>query len=386
MRLLHVTTVPQSLFFLRGQAGFMRAQGLEVHAVSSPGPELDRFAGEEGVEVHALEMRRAISPLHDLGALVRLVRLLRRLEPDIVHAHTPKGGLLGMAAAALARVPVRVHHVHGLPMVTRRGIQRALLWIAERASCGLAHRVLCVSDSVRELAIAEGLVGAARIEVLGHGSINGIEAESRFRPGPSSAAAGRAERARLGIPDGAPVVGFVGRLVQDKGVAELAEAWKGLRARFPEAHLLVVGPEENRDPLPPAVLRALRADERVHLTGPRRDTPPLFAAMDLVVLPSHREGFGLVLLEGAAMALPVVGTNIPGCRDALVHGVTGLLVPARDTPALEGALAQYLGDPDLRRRHGASGRERALRDFRPQDLWVALLGVYRAEAARAGLR
>ena len=385
MRLLHITTVPQSLFFLRGQPGFMRAHGLEVQAVSSPGPELEQFAREESVEVHAVEMRRAISPLRDLGAIACLVEILRRLRPDIVHAHTPKGGLLGMTAAALARVPVRIYHVHGLPMVTSRGVRRALLWSAERASCTLAHRVLCVSNSVRELAVAEGVVGAARIEVLGHGTINGIDAELRFRPDQASVAAGRAERARWGIPDGALVVGFVGRLVRDKGVAELAEAWKRLRCHFPEAHLLVVGPEETQDPLPSGVLEALRADPRVHLTGVRWDTPPLFAAMDIVVLPSYREGFGIVLLEGAAMALPVVGTNIPGCRDAVIDEMTGLLVPAQDCAALEGALARYLCDPHLRRRHGAAGRERVLREFRPQVLWEALLEVYQAEATRAGL-
>ena len=386
MRLLHVTTVPQALFFLRGQPGFMRAHGLEVHAVSSPGPELDQFARDESVEVHAVEMRRAISPVHDLGAITGLIRLLRRLKPDIVHAHTPKGGLLGMAAAALAGVPVRIYHLHCLPMVTSRGVRRALLRIADRASCLLAHRVLCVSSSIRELAIAEGLVDAGRIEVLGHGSINGVDAEGRFRPGPESAAAGRAERARWGIPEDALVIGFVGRVVRDKGIAELAGAWKGLRALFPAAHLLVVGAVESEDPLPPGVMEALQADPRVHLTGVRWDTPPLFAAMDVVVLPSYREGFGVVLLEGAAMALPVVGTDIPGGREALVDEVTGLLVPARDAPALEGALARYLRDPDLRKRHGLAGRERVMRDFRPEAPWAALLEVYEAEAARAALR
>lgn len=385
MRLLHITTVPQALFFLRGQPGFMRAHGLEVHAVSSPGPELGQFSREENVDVHAVEMRRAISPVHDLGAIAGLVRLLRRLKPDIVHAHTPKGGLLGMAAAALAGVPVRIYHLHCMPMVTSRGVRRALLRIADRASCLLAHRVLCVSSSIRELAIAEGLVDAGRIEVLGHGSINGVDAEGRFRPGPESAAAGRAERARWGIPEDALVIGFVGRVVRDKGIAELADAWKGLRVLFPAAHLLVVGAVESEDPLPPGVMEALQADQRVHLTGVRWDTPPLFAAMDVVVLPSYREGFGVVLLEGAAMALPVVGTNIPGGREALVDGTTGLLVPARDATALESALARYLRDPDLRQRHGLAGRERVLRDFRPEVLWAALLRVYEAEAARAGL-
>lgn len=386
LRLLHVTTVPQALFFLRGQPAFMRAHGVEVHAVSSPGPELEQFSRDEEVDVHAVAMRRAISPVHDLGAISGLVGVIRRLKPDIVHAHTPKGGLLGMAAAALARVPVRIYHLHCLPMVTSTGVRRALLRTADRVSCRLATRVLCVSNSIRELAIGEGLVDSGRIEVLGHGSINGVDAEARFRPGPESDAARRAERARWGIPDDALVIGFVGRVVRDKGLAELADAWKGLREQVPTAHLLIVGPVESEDPLPPGILESFRADSRVHLTGLRWDTPPLFAAMDVVVLPSYREGFGVVLLEGAAMSLPVVGTDIPGGREALVDEVTGLLVPARDATALEGALARYLRDPSLRRRHGSAGRERVLRDFRPQFLWEALLAVYEAEAAKAGVR
>jgi len=385
VRLLHVTTAPQALFFLRGQAAYLRAHGLEVHAVSSPGPELEQYSRDEDVPVHAVAMRRAISPLHDLGAVARLSELMRRLKPDLVHAHTPKGGLLGMMAAAAARVPVRLYHLHCLPLVTSRGVRRQLLRLADRTSCRLAHRVLCVSRSLRELAVAEGLVAPGRIEVPGHGSINGVDAASRFRPGQESEAAGRAERARLGIPTGALVIGFVGRLVRDKGLVELTEAWGRLRQELPEAHLLVVGSPEAEDPLPPGLVDALRLDPRVHLTGLRWDTPPLFAAMDLVVLPSYREGFGVVLLEGAAMALPVVGTDIPGAREALVDGVTGLLVPARDAGALHGALTRYLRDPAMRRRHGAAGRERVLRDFRPESIWAALLQVYRAEAVRAGL-
>ena len=385
LRLVHITTVPQSLFFLRGQPRFLRGEGIETLAISSAGPELGRFSEEEGVETHALEMRRAVAPLHDLGAVWRLARLLRRLRPDFVHAHTPKGGLLGMMAAALAGVPVRLYHLHGLPLVTARGVKRALLTASEKTAAALAHRVLCVSGSVRKLALDEGLVHAEKIEVPGPGSINGIDVDVKFNPTPALRAAGLRERVRLGIPEGAPVVGYVGRLVRDKGICELHAAWRGLRERFPAAHLLVVGPEEPQDPVPLAVLEGLRGDPRVHLVGLEWNTPPLFAAMDLLALPTYREGFGLVALEAAAMGLPCVGTDIPGCRDAIVNGVTGKLVPAQDAAALETALAAYLSDPALAQSHGKAGRERAARDFRPETLWRALLAIYRAEAARAGL-
>jgi glycosyltransferase involved in cell wall biosynthesis len=385
MRLVHVTTVPQSLFFLRGQPRFLRGEGIETFAVSSPGPELAQFGEEEGVETHAVEMRRAISPLHDLGAVARLASLLRRLRPDVVHAHTPKGGLLGMMAAALARVPVRVYHIHGLPLLTATGVKRRLLVASEKTSCALAHRVLCVSPSVRQVAVDEGLVPAAKIEVPGQGSINGIDVDGRFNPTPETAAAGQRERARFNIPANAQVVGFVGRLVRDKGLCELYEAWRMVRAQFPEAHLLVVGPEEPQDPVPPEVIAGLRGDPRVHLAGLEWNTPPLFAAMDLLALPTYREGFPVVPLEAAAMGLPIIGTDVPGCRDAVVDGVTGRLIPAQSAAALAQAIAGYLRDPALARAHGQAGRERCARDFRPETLWRALLAIYRSEAARAGV-
>jgi glycosyltransferase involved in cell wall biosynthesis len=367
VRLVHVTTVPESLFFLRGQPRYFRALGLEEVALSSPGAELRRFGEEEGIQTLAVPMARAVSPLRDLRALVRLVRALRRLRPAIVHAHTPKGGLLGMLAASLTRVPVRIYHVHGLPFLTARGLRRALLRWSDRVSCRLAHQVLCVSPSVREVVVREEFCAASRIEVLLSGSINGVDAAHQFAPRPRAEA-----RALLGIAEDALVIGFVGRLVRDKGVVELCAAFETLRAQFEDLHLLVVGPFEESG-LP---LAALRSD-RVHLCGFQTALAPFYAAMDLVALPSYREGFPVVPLEAAAMGLPVVATRIPGCVDAVVDGVTGLLVPPGDAAALTAAIRALLVDRSRARALGAAGRARVLRAFQPEAMWGALAGVYR---------
>ena len=282
-------------------------------------------------------MERRITPVADVVALSQLVRLFRSLRPDIVHAHTPKGGLLGMIAARLANVAVRIHHIHGLPHVTSAGFKRRLLRTTERVSCHVATRVLCVSRSVREVVIAEGLCDADRIEVLAGGSVNGIDATGRFRP---PEGAGDKERARkaLGLPAKGLVLGFVGRIVRDKGWGELAEAWHSLRDRYPDLRLLVVGPFEKRDPVSEDVARLIREDPRITYVGVQWNTPPLYAAMDLVVLPTYREGFPVVPLEAAAMALPVVATRIPGCVDAIEDGVTGTLVEARNAQSWNGPL------------------------------------------------
>jgi glycosyltransferase involved in cell wall biosynthesis len=369
---VHLTTIPATLRFLSGQAAFLRRAGLGVHAISSPEPELFRFGEEEGVPVHAVPMARQITPLRDLASLWRLVRVLRAVRPAVVDAHTPKAGLLGMLAGTLARTPVRVYHLHGLRFLTTSGWKRRLLRLTERASCALADRVLAVSPSVRAIAVAEGLCPADKIDVLLGGTVNGVDATLRFAPPPPSVRA--AARARLGIPGDALVVGFVGRLARDKGLIELAHAWRELRAD-PGLHLLVVGPEDGTDPPPPAILPELRADPRAHLTG-KADTPPLYAAMDVVVLPTYREGFPQVALEAAAMALPVVTTAVSGCIDAVRDGVTGTLVAARDADAIVAAVRRYLADPALRAAHGAAARERVLVEFNQPAIWEALAAEY----------
>ena len=368
MRLLHITTVPMTLRFLKGQVGYMKERGVAVHALSSPGEDLSTFGRDEMVPCHAVHMQRRITPLKDLVALLNVRKVIRRVHPSIVHAHTPKGGLLGILGAWIARVPVRVYHVHGLPMDTAQGLRRVLLATTERLTCKFATQVLCVSPSLREVAIERGLCPSEKIKVLARGSINGVDALDGFNPARTYQLQ-HDIRARYGIPKEARVVGYIGRIVRDKGIIELAKAWQLVRAEVPHAHLLIVGPKEEQDPIPADVMVLLETDPRVHLIGPNWDTAPLYAAMDLVVLPSHREGLPVVPLEAAAMGRPVIGTNIPGCQDAIRDGETGKLVGVGDVDALANALRIYLTDPELCQKHGTAGRERMLRDFQQEVIW-----------------
>ena len=374
--LLHITTIPMSLTFLVAQLGYMKERGFHVHVLSSPGADLVAFGREEQVPVSAVEMPRRITPWHDLVAVAELLRVVRRVRPTIVHAHTPKAGFLGMIAATLGRVPLRIYHMRGLPLLGATGIRRRLLWCAEWVACRLAHRVLCVSRSLRDVAIREGLCPPEKIKVLAGGSGNGVDAERRFNPERLGEQARPDARRRLGIPPAATVVGFVGRIVRDKGIVELTEAWRRLRERHPEARLLLVGPFEPQDPVSPETEALLRKDPRVHLPGLDWNTAPLYAAMDLVALPTHREGFPNVPLEAAAMELPVVATRIPGCVDAVQDGVTGTLVPPRDADALAEALHSYLADPVRRREHGRAGRDRVLREYWQEAIWEHLYDEY----------
>ena len=375
-RVVHVLTVPESLVFLRGQVAFMRERGWDMTVVTSPGAALDAFGARHGVPVHGIEMPRRMSPVEDARSLARLTALLRRLRPDLVHSHTPKGGLLGTIAATMAGVRARIYHMRGLPLMTAAGAQRKILTATERTSCTLATRVLAVSHSLRDYAVEAKLCPASKIQVLGSGSGNGVDCEGRFAPERVPADAGARFREGLGIASAAPVIGFLGRLVRDKGILELAEAWERIRTDLRDAHLVLGGVFEERDAIPRETRERLERDPRVHVMGFVDDTPKFYAGIDVLALPTYREGFPNVPLEAASMRVPVVATRVTGCVDAVVDGTTGTLVPARDGGSLAEALATYLREPQLRQQHGLAARERVLREFRSERLWAALAEVY----------
>ncbi len=371
IRLVHIVTVPQSFKLLLGQTAFMRERGVALTAIASPGPYAAEFAQGEGAKVLTVEMPRRISPFRDLVAVWQLVAILRIHRPHIVHAHTPKGGLLGMIAAALARVPVRIYHMRGLPLMTATGQRRQLLRWTERISCVLAHRVFCVSHSLRAVALEERLTIPDRIVVFHGGSGNGVDSEVAFAPSVDPATERQRAREQLGLPGNAVVIAFVGRVVKDKGIVELTQAWASLREAHPETRLVLAGPEEPFDPVPEAVLKSLRDDPRVHLLGTVCDVRMVYVAADIVTLPSHREGFPNVPLEAAALSLPVVTTDTAGCRDAVQDGRTGAVVPVGDPEALAAAIDRYLRAPELRSTHGATGRTWVRQAFAPTRIWSA---------------
>ena len=386
-RLVHITTVPVSLNFIGGQPRFMRRRGFEVHAIAFPGTDLTAFGATEQIAVHGVAMPRQITPVRDLRALWSLVRLMRCLRPTIVHAHTPKGGLLAMIASRITGVPVRIYDVYGFPYMTMAGWRRNLLMATERLSCLLASRVFCVSPSLREVAVTDRICSSSHIRVLAHGSANGIDAVAAFNPG----AYGHDDENTLRLEYNASphdvVITFIGRLTRDKGIYELASAWSSLRERFPHTRLIVAGEYDEREPVDARLIESLADDPRVHLTGhlSQDRIRDLYAMSNLIILPTYREGFPNVLLEASAMAVPVVATRIPGCVDAVEDGVTGTLIPPRSAEALVEAIEQYLVNPERRRQHGACGRERVLLNFRQDTLWEAIYEEYAGLMMQKGL-
>ena len=356
----------------------MAQRGIHMEAITSPGDRVESMSDELGIPVHTVDMPRSITPIRDLGSLAQLVGLLRRLDPDIVHSHTPKGGLLGVIAATLAGVETRFYHMRGLPFETAQGWKRALLMATETTSCTLAHQVISVGRTIRQTAIDAQICPAHKIAVLADGSGQGVDAEDRFDPGRFDDDHGRRIREKLGIDTDADVIGFVGRLVRDKGIVELADAWQQIRDDYPGAHLMAIGPFEKRDPVPKTTQQILENDPRVHLLGYRSDVDELYTAMDILALPTHREGFPNVSLEAQAMECPVVVSGIGACRETIAEGETGICFPVGDADALADGLRTYLDDPELRRQHGEAGRRRVLDKFLPRRIWQALAQLYEA--------
>ncbi|MGO9318860.1 MAG: glycosyltransferase family 4 protein [Terracidiphilus sp.] len=350
-------TSPQTCLVLGGRLHTLREAGFRVTLVSSPGVLLTRTAAQEGVESIAIPMRREMVPVADLWSLLCLCWLLYRLKPDMTEFSTPKAGLLGSVAAMLCGVPSRVYFLRGLKLETSTGLKRLILLAAERLASACSHAVLCNSESLRTQALALRVAPEAKLRLLGGGSSSGVDVE-RFSPGPGIL------RARLGIPTNALVVGFVGRLTRDKGLPELVEAFDAILAARPRAHLLLVGWfDAAEDALGSALRSRIKNHPRIHLTGYVADTAPYYRVMDVMVLPTWREGFPNVILEAAASGIPVVTTLCTGARDAVVPEVTGLLIPPGYPEAICEAVLQLLRDPKRRCRMGNAARSWVLKNY-----------------------
>ena len=375
-RVVYVVNSVIALGFLEGQPRYFQDKGFDVTVLTPERREGEwQITPSEDIPLLKVPMERDIHPLRDLASLWRLCCVIRSLDPAITNVGTPKAGLLGGLAAWLNRVPCRFYTLHGLRYETTKGLRRRLLIYAERLACRFAHRVICVSESVREGAIASGLANRERTVVFGSGSCNGVDA-SRFAATPEIQRRAAKLRRELAILDGAPVAAFVGRLTCDKGIPELVEAFVRISDRIPDLRLLLVGRYEDGDPLPVQTRRCLDTHPNVIFAGAVQDTAPYYALADMVILPSHREGYPIVVLEAQAAGKPVIGAAATGIVDSVVDGETGLLFPVGDVAALAEAMARLITDKALAAKLGRAGQQRVKSDFQQERIWIALYREY----------
>jgi glycosyltransferase involved in cell wall biosynthesis len=349
--------------FLLPLAVALREHGCRVTITCSRGPMFDGIR-REGHDLQENPVSRSMNVFSHAAAVWRTYRLLRRTRFDVVHVHTPIAALIGRVAARLAGVPVIIYTAHGFYFHADMAPWKRSLHVAlERLGAACGHFIMTVSDEDRQEALRTGIAHADTIETI----YNGIDT-ARFDPARFSAADRGAFRSRHAIPGNAYVIGIVGRLVREKGFLELFDAVAALRRDHPRVRLLVVGdalPSEHDAGKALIVerARALGLEDAITWTGMVDDTAPWLAAMDSFALPSYREGLPVSLLEAMGMALPSVATNIRGCREEIVHGESGWLVPPRDSVALADRLRWFVEHPDEARQMGQRARQRVIEQF-----------------------
>ena len=373
-RVAHVTTVDLSLrYLLLNQLQRIRDEGYDVVAISADGPDVAAVEAH-GIPHFAVPMTRRFTPLADLRALIALAVLMRREKFDVVHTHTPKAGLLGQLAARISGVPVVVNTLHGFYFHegTKPLPRRFYVWM-ERIAAQCSDSILSQNREDITTAIEERIAPRELLKWLG----NGIDIGRFDRRRLSDERLG-ALRDELGLRRGAPVIGFVGRLVKEKGILDLLEATALVARTIPDVQVLIVGPydEEKPDAIRPEVAERYGLTDRCRFLGMRHDMPELYALMDVLVLPSYREGFPRAPMEASAMGVPTVVSDIRGCREAVEQGVNGLLFPVGNVNALAQALTELLTDDERRRKMGVSGRAIAEERFDEQKVFERVLMEY----------
>ncbi len=376
-KLIRITTVPISLEkLLEGQLTFMQ-QFYNVTAISADKEKLQQLGERTKVPTYHIEMSRQITPIKDLMATYKLYKFLKKEKPHIVHSHTPKAGIVGMLAAYLAKVPVRLHTVAGLPLMEATGIKRKVLNFVEKSAYRLATKVYPNSKGLYDFILSARFATTEKLKVIGNGSSNGIDT-NYFNPTIFSDIERKVLRQKLNIPISAFVFIFVGRLVGHKGINELVTAFSKLSLASKEVRLLLVGPLETElDALSDATLAEIHRNKNILSIGFQQDVRPYFAISNTLVFPSYREGFPNVVMQAGAMGLPSIVSNINGCNEIIIDGENGLIVPKKDTNALQKSMETLVLDNHLRNRLQLNARQHICSNYERMEVWAQILDEYR---------
>lgn len=375
-KLIRITTVPLSLDkLLEGQLRYM-SEFYEVIAMSSDREGLRLVGDRESVNYHAIPLTRQITPLKDLFALWKLYQFLRKEKPQIVHTHTPKAGLIGMLAAWMAQVPVRMHTVAGLPLMEATGVKRRLLTFLEKLTYRLTSKVYPNSQGLASFILTQKLTTSNKLKIIGKGSSNGIDLHY-FNPSVFSREEITKQKESLAIPERDLVFSFVGRLVKDKGIQELVTAFDELSKDFSKIHLLLIGSyEPTLDPLNEEAMERIEKNPKIHAIGYQKDIRPYLGLSNIFVFPSYREGFPNAVMQALAMEVPVIASDINGCNELIVHGENGWLVPAKDAVALEQQIRSILEQPNVLQTMKKGTRSSIEKNFQRENIWQLLHQEY----------
>jgi hypothetical protein len=381
VKIIRTSTVALSLnILLKGQLSFLNKH-FEIIAVSGQDEHLQKVHEREKVKTTALVMQRSISPLKDLKSLLLLFRLFKKEKPQIVHSITPKAGLLSMLGAKFAGVPIRMHIFTGLVFPTRTGVMQKLLIKMDKILCWAATDIYPEGEGVRNDLINYGITKKP-LKIIANGNINGININC-FNSKRVPKKVQENLKLQLGILKYDFVFVFVGRLVSDKGINELVKAFKGLTSqpvnRSTDYKLLLVGPLETElDPLQDQTLNEIESNPTIITSGFQPDVRPYFAISNALVFPSYREGFPNVVMQAGAMGLPSIVTDINGCNEIIEDGKNGLIIPPKDTKALQEKMLRLMEDEQLYKHLASNSREMITSRYEQKLVWEALLNEYKS--------
>lgn len=380
-KLIRITTIPSSMkTLLKGQLKFM-GQYFEVLAISSDGESFEDMVQEQKVRGIKVEMSRTISPIKDLKALLKLIRIFRKERPYIVHTHTPKAGTLGMWAAWICRVPHRLHTVAGMPLLEASGFKRIILDIVEKLTYAAATKVYPNSANLKKIIQEGGYCNPMKLKVIGNGSSNGIDTSFFSK----EAILQSLKNQNKSLPtfkwdnDSCEnfVFCFVGRIVKDKGINELIGAFVRLNKIYPYAKLLIVGSfEDALDPVLPQTKEVINNHPSVEYVGYQKDVRPYFAKSDLLAFPSYREGFPNVVMQAGAMGLSSIVSDINGCNEIIIDGKNGKIIPPKNEDALFGAMKYFVENKEIVSQMASNSREMITSRYEQQIIWNCLLKEY----------
>ena len=376
-KLVRITTVPLSLDkILDGQLSFMNNH-YEVIAVSSEKEYLIRCAKNEGVRFKHIEMTRKITPIKDFISLIKLISFLKKERPLIIHSHTPKAGILAMLASKITNIPIRLHTVAGLPLMEEKGSKKKLLELIEKLTYSFSTFVFTNSNGLYKYIIENNYVSKNKLKVIGNGSSNGVDI-NYFSPTSVSIKEKEKLKLSLGILENDFTFVFVGRIVADKGINELINAFDKISFQNNSIKLLLVGEQESHlDPLNENTLKLISSNKNIIKTGFQKDIRPFLAVSDALVFPSYREGFPNVIMQAGAMELPVIATNINGCNEIIINEKNGVLIELKNNGAIVKAMVRLIEDEAFYKNLKSNARSMIISRFERKVICEKILYEYK---------
>ena len=385
IKLLRITTETYSLrILLKGQLKYMSENGMDVYMASTPDIHVPEMVESQNAHFYPLHLSRELTPFKDLIALFKTIKLIRQIKPEIVHTHSPKAGIIGMLAAYICNVPLKMHTVAGLPLMEVTGPKRKLLNFVESLTYWCSDWVLPNSQELKQFILDNNLSSnKSKVKVLGNGSSNGIDL-NYFYISPQLLAESRNFRKQHNISEQDIVLAFMGRLANYKGVNELVKAFKVLQKRHQNLKLVLIGAPEDLNPLEAEIDSEIISNPSIIAVGHQNDVRKFLVASNIFVFPSYREGFPQALLQANAMGIPCIATNINGCNEMIEDGKTGILIQPKSVEAIVEACERLIEDRQASEKMGTLAQQFVLRNFEQQQLWKAIHTFYNSHLPQKG--